>query len=75
MAAPNAENKQATTPVAPTQVPELTDAIATIYTEKPMYTEGSFPPSLPSAFKKWKPQAAPNAPHDPNSYFPMTLVK
>jgi len=35
----------------------------------------SLPPTPPTPFKRWIPERAPDAPHDPNAYFPMILVK
>lgn len=76
VAAPNVENKdRSIAPATSVQIPELTVAIATTHSERPLYTENNLPPSLPTPFKKWKPQAAPDAPHDPHAYFPMILVK
>lgn len=54
---------------------DLTEAIATISSARKAYSESKLPPALPIAFKKWVPEMAADAPHDPNAYFPMLLVK
>ena len=54
---------------------DLTEAIAAISSARKAYSESKLPPALPIAFKKWAPEKAADAPHDPNAYFPMLLVK
>ncbi|EIM81167.1 NADH dehydrogenase subunit [Stereum hirsutum FP-91666 SS1] len=54
---------------------ELTEAIATISSAAKAYSASKLPPSLPTPNKRWIPELAPDAPHDPNAYFPMILVK
>lgn len=54
---------------------ELTAAIAAITSVKKVYSESKLPPSIPISYKRWKPEWAPDAPHDPHAYFPMKLVK
>ncbi|KAL5485038.1 hypothetical protein ACEPAI_7680 [Sanghuangporus weigelae] len=54
---------------------DLTAAIATIANARKVYSESHLPPILPIPYKRWKPQLTENAPHDPHSYFPMSLVK
>ena len=72
MAAP-AEGESA---VTETRSPlDLTAAIAAITTAGKVYSESKLPPKLPTAYKRWKPTRAPDAPHDPNAYFPMLLMK
>ncbi len=54
---------------------DLTAAIAAITTAGKVYSESKLPPRLPIAYKRWKPTRAPDAPHEPDAYFPMLLVK
>ncbi|KAG6900537.1 hypothetical protein C0993_009114 [Termitomyces sp. T159_Od127] len=61
---------------AASEVPvDLTEAIACITTAQKVYSESRLPPSLPVPHKRWIPERAPDAPHDPHSYFPMQLYK
>ena len=53
----------------------LTEAIGAISTARKTYSASSLPPTPPTPFKRWIPERAPDAPHDPNAYFPMILVK
>ncbi|KAH7888831.1 NUZM, NADH-ubiquinone oxidoreductase 21.3 kDa subunit [Phlebopus sp. FC_14] len=69
------EGKEAATKAPETQIKDLVGAIATITSATQVYRENKLPPQVPSAFKKWRPQLAPDAPHDPNAYFPMLLYK
>jgi hypothetical protein len=64
----------------PAKAPEVTDldlagAIATITSVTQVYSETKLPPKVTTPFKKWRPERAPDAPHDPNAYFPMLLYK
>ncbi|EAU91628.1 hypothetical protein CC1G_09310 [Coprinopsis cinerea okayama7 len=52
---------------------ELADAIATITKDNQVYTEAKLPPALPTPYKKWEPSLSPPPPHNPHSYFPMSL--
>ncbi|KAA1471665.1 NUZM, NADH-ubiquinone oxidoreductase 21.3 kDa subunit [Dentipellis sp. KUC8613] len=71
-----AEGDKASVPAAaPTPSVDLTEAINTVLAARPTFSETNIPPALPTAFKKWVPERAPDAPHDPNAYFPMLLVK
>ncbi|KAI0355638.1 21 kDa subunit of NADH dehydrogenase [Trametes cingulata] len=54
---------------------DLTQAIATITSARKAYSESKLPPAPPIPFKRWRPQLAEDAPHDPHAYFPMLLVK
>ncbi|TFY78480.1 hypothetical protein EWM64_g5531 [Hericium alpestre] len=54
---------------------DLTEAIAAITAAREAYSESRLPPTISTSFKRWKPERAPDAPHDPNAYFPMVLVK
>lgn len=74
VAAP-AEGDQAAVPAAPKEPVDLTAAIATVASAAKAYSEANLPPTLPTAYKRWVPETAPDAPHDPDSYFPMKLVK
>ncbi|KAF8586706.1 21 kDa subunit of NADH dehydrogenase [Ramaria rubella] len=42
---------------------------------KSAFTDASHIPTPVSSYKKWIPEYTEDAPHDPNSYFPMSLVK
>lgn len=62
----------------PTEKQEFTDlanAITAITAERRVYDESKLPPRIPTAFRRWIPERAPDAPHDPDSYFPMVLYK
>lgn len=54
---------------------DLTAAIATITAAGKVYSESKLPPKFPIAYKRWKPTRAADAPHDPDAYFPMLLMK
>ncbi|KAI0630199.1 NADH dehydrogenase 21 kDa subunit [Trametes polyzona] len=54
---------------------DLTQAIATVTSARKAYSESKLPPTPPIAYKKWRPQRTEDAPHDPDAYFPMLLVK
>ncbi|KAN0090852.1 hypothetical protein V8E55_004418 [Tylopilus felleus] len=54
---------------------DLTQAIATVASISPIYSETKLPPKVPTPFKRWRPERAADAPHDPNAYFPMLLYK
>ncbi|KAG5342970.1 NADH-ubiquinone oxidoreductase 21.3 kDa subunit [Termitomyces sp. T112] len=62
-------------PVASKAIVDLSEAIASITTAQKVYSESRLPPSLPVPHKRWIPERAPDAPHDPHSYFPMQLYK
>ena len=70
----SAPNSDASVPV-PREPLELSAAIATITSKQKLYNESVPPPIITSAFKRWTPELAPDAPHDPDSYFPMHLYK
>jgi len=53
-------------------VPELTSAIATVMASRPSFSPMSLPPK-PHSSSKWKPRLSPEAPHDPQAYWPMHL--
>ncbi|KAI6121584.1 NUZM, NADH-ubiquinone oxidoreductase 21.3 kDa subunit [Pisolithus sp. B1] len=40
---------------------ELAQAIATVTSETEVYSKTTLPPSIPTAFKKWRPEIAPDA--------------
>jgi len=54
---------------------DLITAIAEVTSINKVYSTAKLPPRLPSPFKRWTPELAPDAPHDPNAYFPMVLYK
>ena len=53
----------------------LAEAIATVTGETQVYTAAKLPPALPTPFKRWVPTLSPDAPHDPHTYFPMSLYR
>ncbi|GJJ06188.1 hypothetical protein Clacol_000377 [Clathrus columnatus] len=55
---------------------ELTEALQILNSlGKSIYTDPSNLPTPPSSYQQWIPEYAEDAPHDPNAYFPMKLVK
>ncbi|KIK97117.1 hypothetical protein PAXRUDRAFT_825289 [Paxillus rubicundulus Ve08.2h10] len=75
--APPSENEAAPVPANAPEVMDLdlAGAIATITSVTQVYSETKLPPKVTTPFKKWRPERAPDAPHDPNAYFPMLLYK
>ncbi|KAF7361906.1 NUZM, NADH-ubiquinone oxidoreductase 21.3 kDa subunit [Mycena venus] len=73
VAAPTAEKKDV--PADAPQPVDLSVAIQGITQSQKVYSVTSLPPTLPTSRKRWVPQLAENAPHDPHSYFPMLLYK
>ncbi|KAF9222502.1 NUZM, NADH-ubiquinone oxidoreductase 21.3 kDa subunit [Gyrodon lividus] len=69
------EGDAAPVPAKAPAVTELASAIATITSVTQVYSGTKLPPSVPTPFKEWRPERAPDAPHDPNAYFPMLLYK
>ncbi|EPQ57459.1 NADH dehydrogenase [Gloeophyllum trabeum ATCC 11539] len=69
------EGEQSSVPATSKAPVDLTSAIATITSARKAYSESKLPPQLPIPYRKWVPQRAEDAPHDPNAYFPMILVK
>jgi hypothetical protein len=69
--------KEGKTPAASvpavTEATELTSVLATVSTK--FTGVNGLPPALPTPYKRWRPELAPDAPHDPHAYFPMILVK
>lgn len=57
---------------AVTEAVELTSVIAASATP---FSAGKLPPTLKTPYKRWIPQDAEDAPHDPNAYWPMVMVK
>lgn len=53
---------------------ELTQTITKLASSK-VFSESNLPPAITTPYKKWRPQRAEDAPHDPHAYFPMILVK
>ncbi|KAF8738062.1 hypothetical protein AX14_012038 [Amanita brunnescens Koide BX004] len=54
---------------------DLSRAIASVADTAKLYTESKLPPSLPTPHKRWVPRLSPPAPHEPHSYFPMSLYQ
>ncbi|KAJ7497287.1 NUZM, NADH-ubiquinone oxidoreductase 21.3 kDa subunit [Mycena latifolia] len=73
VAAPT-EDKQDVPAEAPKPV-DLSVAISSVTERQKVYTMAKLPPTLPTPRKRWVPQLAPDAPHDPHGYFPMLLYK
>ncbi|KAJ7725831.1 NUZM, NADH-ubiquinone oxidoreductase 21.3 kDa subunit [Mycena maculata] len=76
VAAPDeiAEVKKGVPADAPQPV-DLSVAISSITQKQKVYSLAKLPPTLPTSRKRWVPQLAPDAPHDPHGYFPMVLYK
>lgn len=74
--APSEANGEKSDVPAKTQdIMDLTGAIAAITSVHKVYDQSKLPPKVPTPFKKWRAELAPDAPHDPNAYFPMLLYK
>ncbi|KAF8491259.1 NADH dehydrogenase [Gautieria morchelliformis] len=71
------ENASESTSITPTSASmELTQALKILASAgKTAYTDVSHIPTPVSGHRKWVPEQAEDAPHDPHSYFPMLLVK
>jgi hypothetical protein len=54
---------------------DLVTAIKEVTATNKVFSTAKLPPRIPSSFKRWTPELAPDAPHDPNAYFPMILYK
>lgn len=74
VAAPK-EGEAAQVPEKAPDAVDLTQAIAIVASTTPVYSEAKLPPKVPVPFKRWRPERAPDAPHDRNAYFPMLLYK
>ena len=74
IAAPDAGEKS-DVPAEQQSSVDLTQAIATIASARKAYSESKLPPTPPNAYRRWRPERTEDAPHDPNAYFPMILVK
>ncbi|KDQ57611.1 hypothetical protein JAAARDRAFT_58199 [Jaapia argillacea MUCL 33604] len=68
------EGQESSVPVVSKGV-DLASTITSITSTRKVFTEAKLPPGLPIPHKRWIPQETENAPHDPHSYFPMSLVK
>ncbi|KAH7923727.1 NUZM, NADH-ubiquinone oxidoreductase 21.3 kDa subunit [Leucogyrophana mollusca] len=69
------EGEQSSLPAKAAEIMDLAGAIATITSTQKVYDQARLPPKVPTPFKKWRAERAPDAPHDPNAYFPMLLYK
>ncbi|KAG2154400.1 NUZM, NADH-ubiquinone oxidoreductase 21.3 kDa subunit [Suillus bovinus] len=69
------DGENANVPTKTQETLDLTGAIAAITSVHKVYDQSKLPPKVPSPFKKWRAELAPDAPHDPNAYFPMLLYK
>ncbi|KZT41502.1 21 kDa subunit of NADH dehydrogenase [Sistotremastrum suecicum HHB10207 ss-3] len=73
---PAEAGKDASVPTTSTSTtPDLIAAINEITSVSKVFSESNLPPTPTISFKKWTPEDAPPAPHDPNAYFPMNLIK
>lgn len=70
-----AEKSSAPVEASKSEPVDLTTAITEVTSANKVYSAAKLPPRLPSPFKRWHPELAPDAPHDPNAYFPMVLYK
>ena len=76
VAAPPAEGEHEHKDVVVARDPvDLTAAIATITHAAQVYSEAKLPPTMKISYPRWRPERAVDAPHDPDAYFPMILVK
>ena len=66
---------QTAVPAAPREELDLSAAITTITSVQKIYSQSKLPPTLSTPFKRWVPELASDAPHDPHAYFPMSLYK
>ena len=65
IAAPQAEGEHEHKEVSVSNEPvDITTAISTITQAAQMYSESKLPPTIKTAFKRWRPERAPDAPHD-----------
>lgn len=65
-----------TTAVTAAPEPELTEALQILSSlGKTNFSNASTIPTPVSAHKRWDPEYAEDAPHDPNAYFPMRMIK
>ncbi|OJA20489.1 hypothetical protein AZE42_01987 [Rhizopogon vesiculosus] len=69
------EGEKSEVPTKTSEIMDLTSAIATITSAHKVYDQSKLPPKVSTPFKKWEAELAPDAPHDPNAYFPMLLYK
>ncbi|KAG2362257.1 NUZM, NADH-ubiquinone oxidoreductase 21.3 kDa subunit [Suillus spraguei] len=69
------EGEKSDVPTKTSEIMDLTGAIAAITSAHKVYDQSKLPPKVPTPFKKWRAELAPDAPHDPNAYFPMLLYK
>jgi len=67
--------KSTETAAVPARTPDLNSAISSLYAAKKAYSKSSLPPVPRTSFKRWSPETSPPAPHDPNAYFPMDLIR
>ncbi|KAL0956590.1 hypothetical protein HGRIS_002728 [Hohenbuehelia grisea] len=75
VSAPAQGEGESSIPAAPKEVLDLAAAIATVTGSTKVYTETQLPPSLPTSFKRWIPERAPDAPHAEHTYWPMVMWK
>ncbi|KAF5321828.1 hypothetical protein D9619_001813 [Psilocybe cf. subviscida] len=75
VAAPTDAADKSSVPTTEVKDIPLSEAIATVTGETQVYTEAKLPPALPTPFKRWVPTLSPDAPHDPHTYFPMSLYR
>lgn len=78
LAAPPAEgeheHKEVPAPAAREPV-DLPTAIATVSLAQQTFSASRLPPSYPTSYGRWRAVPAEDAPHDPHSYFPMSMTK
>ncbi|KII92382.1 hypothetical protein PLICRDRAFT_102856 [Plicaturopsis crispa FD-325 SS-3] len=67
--------EKSSVPAAAPEPLDLAAAISAITSASKVYSVSKLPPRLPIPHKRWRPELAPEAPHDPDAYFPMVLYK
>ncbi|QRV79475.1 NADH-ubiquinone oxidoreductase 21,3 kDa subunit [Ceratobasidium sp. AG-Ba] len=73
VSAPSDDKEKSSVPAEATSPApvELTEAIAKLSSSRKGFSASNLPPAPP--FKKWNPVRSEDAPHDPKTYWPMSL--
>lgn len=75
VAAPSDSADKSGVPAVENKTLDLAAAIASITSKEQVYSDSRLPPALPTPNKRWVPKLSPPAPHEPHSYFPMSLYR
>ncbi|KAF8200843.1 NUZM, NADH-ubiquinone oxidoreductase 21.3 kDa subunit [Pholiota molesta] len=75
VAAPSDSADKSGVPAVENKTLDLAAAIASITSKEQVYSDSRLPPALPTPYKRWVPKLSPPAPHEPYSYFPMSLYR